>query len=370
MTNRVFIGLSLVFLSNCILAQDVATPEKNTGFIVEQINTASPVKNQGSTGTCWAFSTTSLVESQLLKADASPADVSEMFTVRNIYLEKARNYLLRQAKTQFGEGGLGHDVIRAINNYGAMPEAAYPFTQKAGGDAFVARLKNYLDSLLKKQPIAEDWQKGYEAILDETMGKPAENFEYKGKNFTAQSYAKEVLHFNADDYVNLTSFTHHPYYKAFVLEQPDNFSNGEYYNLPLNEFEDAVKQAIDKGYTIMWDADVSNKGFRQQTGLAMNVSATIGSTFEPDMKEDPADASIRQQLFENLTTQDDHLMHLTGMVKSKSGKTFFVVKNSWGNIGPLNGYINVSEAYFKINTISLVVPKASLNSALLAKLNM
>ncbi len=370
MAKRFFIGLSFALLSSTLFAQDVATPEKNTGFNIDQINNATPVKNQGSTGTCWAFSTTSLVESQLLKAAAAPVDVSEMFTVRNIYIEKAHNYLLRQGKTQFGEGGLGHDVIRAIKNYGAMPEAAYPFSQKAGGDAFVTKLKSYLDNLLANQPISDDWQQGYEAILDETMGKPAENFEYNGKNYTAQSYAKEVLHFNADDYINLTSFTHHPYYKTFVLEQPDNFSNGEYYNMPLDEFTDAVKDAINKGYTIMWDADVSNKGFRQQLGLALYVSPDATTPFTADVKEDAVNASIRQHLFENLTTQDDHLMHLTGIVKSKTGKTFFVVKNSWGNVGPLHGYINVSEDYFKINTISIVMPKAALSPDLLRKLHL
>ncbi len=352
-------------------APKVVTPKTGDDFVIEKLNPATSVKNQGSTGTCWSFSTISLLESQLLKAGGGAADISELFTVRNMYIEKGRQYLLRQGKTQFGEGGLGHDVIRSIATNGAVPEEVFPFSsdesrtvrhQKA-----IRGLKNYLDTLLAHQPVASDWQKGYEAYLDKIIGPAPQQFTYNGRNYTPKTYASEVLKFNADDYVNITSFTHHPYYSSFVLEVPDNFSNGAYYNIPLNEMTELVKTALKNGFTVLWDADVSNEGFMQQQGLALQV-AQAPTDAKADMPEDKWDAKKRQELFENLTTQDDHLMHITGMIKSKGGKTFFVVKNSWGDVGPLNGYINVSESYFSINTVSLVVPKAAVSKALLDKL--
>jgi len=177
------------------------------------------------------------------------------------------------------------------------------------------------------------------------------------------------LKFTADDYVNITSFNHHPYYKQFILEAPDNFANGAFYNLPLDMMIEVVKNAVQNGYTVMWDADVSNKGFRQNKGLALNVEKVApDESFTPDMKEESWDAAKRQGLYENLTTEDDHLMHIVGTGKSKEGKMFFIVKNSWGKVGPYDGYINVSEAYFAINTVSLVVPKAALSKEVLQKL--
>jgi bleomycin hydrolase len=173
---------------------------------------------------------------------------------------------------------------------------------------------------------------------------------------------KRILKFNAADYVNITSFKHQPYYKPFILQVPDNFSNGAFYNLPLSEMINLVKSSLQKGYTVLWDADVSNNGFRQEWGYALSLKNGRTYTkeeFVPDTGEQPYDEDIRQELYENLTTQDDHLMHIVGYEKSKEGKDFFIVKNSWGTIGPFKGFIKVSAAYFAINTISLVVPKAA-----------
>src|SRR5574338_981279 len=338
---------------------------------------ATSVKDQAMTGTCWCFSTTSLVESDEIRKDKRSIDLSEMFTVRNIYIEKAKNYILRQGKAQFGEGGLGHDEIRAVATYGAVPLEDY--TGLLNGQKMYdhqkmfGELKKYLDSVLRKQPITSDWLNGYIKILDRNMGPVPSEFNYDGKEYTPLTFAKDILHFNADAYISLTSFTHEPYYTPFILQVTDNFANGSFYNLPLEELIGVVKSAIEKGYTVSWDADVSNKGFRQDIGLALNLDSKTSyskDAINADMQEAPYNAAIRQALYENLTTQDDHLMHLTGIEKSKGGKTFFVVKNSWGNVGPFNGYINVSEAYFAINTISLVVPKAALSKELLEKLKL
>ncbi|RYF81353.1 MAG: hypothetical protein EOO03_16720 [Chitinophagaceae bacterium] len=233
----------------------------------------------------------------------------------------------------------------------------------------VKELKHYLDQLLQTKPIAAYWQTGFNEILDKHLGKLPGAFTYNQQVHTAASFAKDVLKFNANDFVNITSFTHKPYYQSFILDVPDNFSNGAYYNLPLAEMLQTVKTALQNGYTILWDADVSNSGFKQDQGLALLLASDEGTaTLTPQTTEGSWAADKRQALFENLTTQDDHLMQVTGMVRSKEGKTFFTVKNSWGAVGPYNGYIQVSEAYFAINTISLVVPKAAIESALLEKL--
>lgn len=355
--------------------------DKNAGksidFVVEKIVSVTPVKNQQQTGTCWSFSTTSLIESQALKNNLGEYDLSEWFTVRNIYMEKARNYIFRQGNARFSEGGLGHDQIRAMAKYGAMPEDVYSGLSQAvdrhDHSTFSKDLKSYLDTVLKNRPVDPNWMNGFTAMLDKVMGTPPESFVYNNKKYTPESFATEVLKFNADDYVNITSFRHHPYYSPFILEVPDNFSNGLYHNLPLKEMVEIVKTAIRNGYSVMWDADVSNPGFRAKQGYAVYAGGVQTaetpkgdlSTQEPTWNED-----VRQRLFESLVTEDDHLMHIVGIEKSKDGKLFFNVKNSWGNVGPYGGYIKVSEAYFAMNTISIVIPRAALSRSLAEKLKL
>jgi bleomycin hydrolase len=341
-------------------------------------NSATKIKDQERTNTCWSFATTSLVESQAIKNKMGAFDLSEMFTVRIIYIEKAKNYILRQGHAQFSEGGLGHDVIRAYAEYGAVPDQVY--NGLVNGEKvydhqeLYKALKKYLDSTLKSKgsPLSTDWMPGFNNILDKNMGPLPQQFVYNTKKYTPQSFAKTALKFNADDYVNITSFTHHPFYNSFILEVPDNFSNGAYFNIPLNEMIELVKNAVNSGYTVLWDADVSNNGFNAKKGMALNIKSTddINVAFaNPDFKEETYNQNIRQQLFENLTTQDDHLMHIVGIEKSKEGKTFFIVKNSWGETGPFGGYVHVSEAYFAVNTISLVVPKVAMGLGLREKGN-
>ncbi len=333
----------------------------------------SPIKNQANSGTCWSFSATSLVESQTLKGGFGDIDISEMFTVRNTYLDKARNYILRQGSAQFGPGGLGHDVIHTIATYGAVPESVYSGltlgAKSHNHSKMDSELKSYLDSLLQRRPLPNDWMKGFQAIMDYHLGKAPETFTYKEKQYTPISFAKEVLHFNAGDYVNVTSYTHHPFYAPFILEAPDNFLNGSFYNLPVDEMIKLTERALELGYSLMWDADVSNPYFNQNEGYAIQRKAMERSNIiNPDEEEVKYDQAMRQVLYENLTSQDDHLMHLVGLEKSKGGKKFFLVKNSWGEVGPFKGLINVSETYFAINTVSLVVPKAAFDTALKLKL--
>jgi bleomycin hydrolase len=298
-------------------------------------------------------------------------NLSEMFTVRKMYLEKAENYLLRQGHAQFGQGGLGHDVIRAIAEYGAMPARAYTgltHGEKAYDQGrMYAALKSYLDSLLQHPPLPDHWLKGYKAILDRYMGPLPATFTYEGKTYTPRSFASRVMHFDPDDYAGFTSFTHHPFRTSFVIEIPDNYANGYYYNLPLKELIGTVESAVKKGYTVMWDTDISNRGWMPDSGYAMVTDSTGRGPVNPDAREQSWDQGRRQKLFEELVTEDDHLMQITGLATDKQGKEFFVVKNSWGkDSGPFGGYVYVSVPYFALNTITVVLPKAALAPSLAA----
>lgn len=369
-TRNVVISPMLIVLclqGYCQTSVDELTLLKNSDY--------TSVKNQANTGTCWSYSTTSLIESQTLKNGIGEFDISEMFTVRNMYIEKAKNYILRQGKTQFSEGGLGHDVIRSVALYGAVPETVYSgltLGQKHHDHSKLQlQLNLFLDSILTKRPIPSTWLKDFQSILDEHLGKVPTTFTYRERPYTPQTFAKEVLRFKEDDYVNITSFSHHPFYKSFILEVPDNFSNGLYYNLPLDEMIRLTEHAVEAGYSLMWDCDISNDFFRQDMGYALQwKDNNIPNSIHPDNEETTYTQQTRQVLFDNLTTQDDHLMHVVGLEKSLSGKKFFKVKNSWGDEGPFHGFIHVSEAYFAINTVSLIVPKAALNNALRAKLGL
>lgn len=350
------------------------TANRAGGLTVTKSVAYTPVKNQGSTGTCWSFSTTSLIESQAIRNGGEVLDLSEMFTVRSIYIEKAKNYIRRQGKAQFGPGGLGHDVIHSMATYGAMPENAFPGLAlgetQHNHHAMDTKLKQYLDSLLELRPVPHNWIKGFESILNDYLGKPPETFLYREKQYTPKTFAAEVLRFHADDYIGITSFTHHPFYSSFVLEVPDNFENGLYYNVPIEEMIGLTEKAVLQGYSVMWDADISNKFFKQREGYAMQWKDSVNAakTVSADDSEIRVTQALRQDLYEELTTQDDHLMHLVGIEKSPKGKKFFLVKNSWGEVGPAKGMIHVSEAYFAANTISLILPKAAVDKSLLAKL--
>lgn len=365
--NQIKRGLLLLMML-CVLGV-VSIQAQDGALTIIRNNAATAVKNQARTGTCWCFSTTSLIESECLRKGLPAIDLSEMFTVRNIYKEKAQNYIRRQGATRFDEGGLGHDVIHAIAAYGAMPESAYSglIGQATTHDhsQMVPALKNYLDSLLKLSPVPENWLSGFTTIMDSYIGAPPATFEYNGHNYTPLSFAKEVLKFNADDYAFFTSFTHHPFYQSFIIEVPDNVSNGAYYNIPLTELVNITKTAVQKGYTVMWDADVSNNGWLTSKGYAFSPAADsipMAKDIDPDIPEKAYTQTYRQSLYEQLITQDDHLMHITGMKKTAKGKYFFVVKNSWSQkAGPFGGYINVSEPYFAINTVTIIVPKAALD---------
>ena len=344
---------------------------------------ATEIKNQQITGTCWSFSAASYIESEAINNGMPKLDLSEMFVVRNIYIDKALNYVRRQGTTQFGEGALGTDFLQAAEKYGLVPEWVY---QAREADAahdhreMVHLLKSYLDGVIENpaKKLSKQWLNGYKGILDAYLGEAPEEFEFDGKNYTPISFAKEVVKFDIYDYLYLTSFTHEPYYKPFVLQVPDNFSSASYYNVPLNEMMNAINYALDQGFTLEWDADASEEGFSGSKGIAIvpekawneKSKEEKDSTLVLTENEKEISEELRQEQYENYLTTDDHLMHIIGYANDQDGKLYYIVKNSWGTKRGYDGYVYVSSSYMKLKTISIIVNKEGVSKDLKKKLEL
>lgn len=338
----------------------------------------TPVKSQGNTGTCWSFSTSSFLESEIHRINGKSIDLSEMYTVRNTYPKKAWNYVMRQGKAQFSEGGLAHDVINAVQDYGLVPENA--FSGIATNESYhnhaemVAVLKGMLNVYINNPAgkLSPRWKNAVEAVLDIYLGKNVNSFTYEGKTYTPQSFQK-MLKIEPSNYVTITSFAHQPFYQDFILNIPDNFSNGSMYNVPLDEFETVISNALEKGYTVELDTDVSENTFSSKNGIAV-IPENMAKGAEAMIsvrKEQQIDQAYRQQEFENYTTTDDHLMHITGMVKDQNGTVYFKTKNSWGSDNDrvkYGGYVYMSSSFIRLKAISVMVHKDALDKSLRKKL--
>ncbi len=324
----------------------------------------TPIKSQDQTGTCWSYSTASYMESEAIRKHKEPIDLSEMFIVRYLYQRKAENYILRQGKTNFSQGALAHDFMRAMGKHGVVPQSAYDGRPK-GEERYnhaelVAVLKGYLDGVLASKKPSTYWKEGFNAILDVYLGKAPDTFLVNGQSFTPKSYAKH-LGLVAKEYIELTSFSHHSFNSYFVLEIPDNFSNGLYYNIPLAQLKAQTDYALEKGFTVSWDGDVSEAGFGRTEGICLlPVNPKDKNLFKKSVKEIQVTQENRQKSFENLTTTDDHLMHIVGKAKDQSGNSYYIIKNSWGERGDFKGYLYMSESYFMMKTIAIMLPKDAL----------
>ena len=332
------------------------------------------IKSQDKTGTCWSFATTSFFESELLRMGKGEHDLSEMFTVREVYKDKALNYVLRQGKANFSQGSLSHDLIRVLKEKGAMPQSAYEGKDgpnaKHNHSEMEGVLAGMLNGIIKQKRVSNKWKAAYDNILDVYLGPCPKSFKVDGKQTNPTDYA-ESLGLNAADYVNITSFTHHPFYETFVLEIPDNYSNGSFYNIPIDELQAITTYALENGYTVAWDGDVSEKGFSAKEGIAvLPVDEKREDLFMVPGPEMSVSQAMRQDNFENYSTTDDHLMHAVGMAKDKKGNKYYMIKNSWGEISPYKGYLYMSEAYYRLKSVSILVHKDAIPKDIATKLQL
>ena len=358
---------------------------------------ATPVKNQASTGTCWCFATTSFIESELLRLGKGEYDLSEMFIVRDNYTDKLNDNYLRQGKGNLGPGSVGHDWMYGFKNYGIVPDEVYNGLNYGSPTHNHGELNAFINAVasvpVQRKNESEQYHKIVDAILDTYLGKIPENFTYKGVNYTPKSFAAS-LGINPGDYVEITSFTIFPFYTQGLLEIPDNWRMERYYNVPLDELIQTMDYALHNGYTIAWDGDISERGFSHSKGVAIfpelskvdNYSTTDRARLE---KMSPGERSeeafkfaspfpevnvtqeIRQAGFENFTTTDDHLMHLTGIVKDQNGTKYYITKNSWGtDRNTFGGYLNMSESYVRAKTISILVHKNAIPAEIKTKLGL
>ncbi len=336
----------------------------------------TPVKNQARTGTCWDFATTSFVESEAMRLGAEALNLSEMYTVRITYPLKADNYVRLHGNATFGQGALSHDVMDRIRNYGAVPESVFDGlrlgnTYHDHSEMFQV-MEGYLKVIAGSRKPSIRWREGFEDILDAYLGDPPSSFTYKGKNYTPKSFAKEVVKINPDDYLEFTSFTNTPFYQKCRLQVPDNWCYyDDYYNLPLDKLEALVDYALENGYSVAWDGDVSEPFFdTRNLGLALLVERRPRGEITEPIKEKEVTQELRQEEFDDFSTTDDHLMHIVGIGEDQNGNKYYYIKNSGGDERARDGYLYMSKPYFRMKTTGIMVHRDAIPSDLKEKLGL
>lgn len=343
-------------------------------FTVVKNNPSTAVKNQAATGTCWCFATVSFLESEAIRKGTADTtlDLSEMFIVRSAYLDRAADYYYRRGRRgNLGPGAVGHTATMAMQRSGLMTEQAYHGinydSPTHNHKALVAEVDSLMSDAVKARKGVP--YEALNALLDKYLGKVPETSEFKGENLAPQAL-REKLKLNASEYVEITSFSHHPFYQQISVEWPDNYEHERYYNLPIDELVEVMDYAVENGFTIGWDADMSETYFAHNRHIALfapgkDLKAT--DTYPARIEEAPVDQAVRQAMFDDFTTSDDHLMHITGISKDQEGARYYIVKNSWGkNNG--DGYFNASVSYVKAKTIAIMVHKDAVPKAIRKKL--
>lgn len=353
---------------------------------------ATSVKSQDRAGTCWSWSTISFLESEMMRLGKDSVSLAPMYIVWNTYNEKADKYVRMHGCMNFAQGGASADVNWAIKNYGIVPLEIYSGLNYGENIHAHAELDGVLGAYLKvivsnpNKKLSTAWKKGFDGILDAYLGAKPEKFTFRGKEYTPMSFYQSTG-LNMDDYISLTSFTHHPFYTKFALEVPDNWIGEESYNLPLDELMEVLDKAIDNGYTFSWGSDVSEIGFlRDGIAIVPDMENTETSDAEiakwVKMKKEDKQAKLlekpgkektitqemRQEAFDNFQTTDDHGMHAVGKAVDQNGNKYFIIKNSWGDYNQYQGYLYASYPFVAYKTTSIMIHKDALPQALKDKL--
>lgn len=387
---KTFFVLAISLLATCgVFAQGYQ-------FSVVKENPITSIKNQNNSGTCWSFSGIAFLESELIRANKGEHDLSEMYIVRRNYKDKAEKYVRLNGHLNFAQGGSFADVIETLDEYGVIPDQDYAGLNY-GEEMHVhgemeAALKGYVKAITenKNRKISTAWKNGFDGVLDAYLGTVPTDFTYQGKKYTPQSFAQN-LGLKTENFVSLTSFTHHPFYQPFAIEVPDNWRWAPSYNLPLDEMMKVIDSAIENGYTIAWATDVSEIGFTRD-GIAVipdeTASENVGSdqahwlglsrneknaalrrrVSESPVKEKTITQEIRQIAYDNYETTDDHGMQIYGIAKDQNGTKYYMVKNSWGKTGQFDGIWYASEAFVRYKTLTFYVNKNAIPKDISKKL--
>ena len=353
----------------CVLAGALAltsvAEEKPNEFTITKEVKHTPVISQGRTGTCWSFSTTSFLESEIMRKGFPETDLSEMFFVYHTYENKAERYLMYHGKNNFSQGGQAHDVIDVLNEYGVSSFKSFPGNKvedRYNHRELAKTLDEKVKELNKKKRGEFDAAdlKPVTKVLKKEIGKLPKVVENNGEEFSPIAL-REKFEFSANDYIELSSYSHHPFYKPFVLEVPDNWSHDLYYNLPVDELMEVMYYALENGFSICWDGDTSEKTFTHKKGLAELPKRFRGKV----------DQDLRQKTFLDRSTTDDHLMHLVGLSKDAEGRKCFYTKNSWGSeSNNYGGYLHMTEDYVRLKTVAILLHKDAIPATIKKKLNL
>ena len=369
-----------------VVATGANAKGKKPVFTIVKENPITSVKDQNRSGTCWAYSTLSYFESEILKSTGKTYDLCESFVANKDYMDRAIQVVRYHGDMQFSQGGSAYDVYYVLKNYGICPEDAMPFPGSLYGDSlnnfneFFSLLEPYVEGIAtnKASKISNQWKVGFQGILDAYLGKCPENFTYEGKNYTPKSFASS-LGLNMDDYVTITSYTHHPFYSQFVVEVQDNWRNPASYNLPMDEMMQIIDNAVMNGYTVAWGGDVSEPGFTRD-GLAYMIDAKKMQSLQGsdmarwlglsaakrrnlidslgcNVPEVQPTQEMRQERFDNWELTDDHGMLIYGIAKDQNGKEYYMVKNSWGEAGKYKGTWYMTKTFIAANTMDYMVNK-------------
>ena len=357
------------------------------------------VKNQYKTSTCWSFSGISFFEAEMLRMGKPEIDLSEMFLVSMCYRDKALRYVRMHGNTNFGPGGVFFDDIYVADNYGLIPENSFPGTKKGEGKHMHGEMDKELRKMVEaivennNNQLSSVWNDTVNNTIDNYLGDIPQNFEFKGVNYTPKSFAADYCGIRGDDYIQITSFSHHPFYQPFALEVPDNWLWSDFYNVPLDELQEIADYSIQNGYSVLWAADTSEKGFATtEQGIAVIMDNTPDDLNEAEMtewdstpekekksglyklnkpgKEKVITQENRQIAFNKQETTDDHAMHLIGLAKDQNGTVYYKVKNSWGKYNHLKGYFYASQSYLRYKTTAILVNKAAIPVAIRKKLQL
>ncbi len=383
------------------MAQDAKkVPADSLVFTTVLENPVTSIKNQNNSGTCWSYSALAFLESEVLKKDPSKTDIDlcESFLVSKTYTDRADRNVRTHGDASFSQGGSFYDAIFCMERYGFIPEGIMPYPITPYGDSlfnftnFFPPMEAYIKAIATSnaKKINPIWKKDVQGMIDNYFGQCPTEFEYKGKKYTPQSFVKDYLQLDPNDYVSLTSYTHHPFYSQFVLEIQDNWRWATSYNLPLDEFMRVMEESVKNGWTFAWGADVSEDGFSRRTGknkcvaTVPDTKATAGVGSDQSRwtgekagaKIAQADAAgekvitqeMRQEGYDNWTTTDDHGMQIYGIAKDQNGKEYFMMKNSWGEYGPYKGFWYVSKPYVAYKTMNIVINKNAIPKDIRKKL--